>query len=527
MDFEFIYKSQRMPVMAENIVASSQPLAVQAGLDILRQGGNAVDAAIATAITLAVVEPTSNGIGSDAFCILWDGKELRALNASGRSAKDLDISRFATLDKMPLRGWDVVTVPGAVSAWVELSDKFGLLDFKDLFSAAINYAENGFMVSPITARAWSKSAPIFANFPEFAKTFLINGSAPKAGELFKNPKQAQTLRLIAQSKGEAFYKGELAQKIVTDAKKHHAAMSLSDLAEHKAEWVETISQNYNGIELHEIPPNGQGLAALIALGILKHHNISQYPVDSIDSLHLQIEAMKLAFADIYQYLADQEFMDIRAEDLLDEGYLKQRAKLIDMDKAQDPKYGMPQKAGTVYLTTADKNGMMVSFIQSNYHGFGSGIVIPETGISMQNRGSGFSLINGHPNQVAAGKRPFHTIIPAFVTKDKQPLISFGVMGGPMQAQGHVQMVIRIIDYNQNPQTASDAPRWQVLQGLELAIEDGFTAEVLAGLEHRGHKLHLSELNANFAFGGAQIIYNTDSGYIAASDSRKDGQAAGF
>lgn len=527
MNFDFPYKSQRMPLMAKNVVASSQPLAVQAGLSVLQKGGNAVDAAIATAITLTVVEPTSNGIGSDAFCILWDGQKLHALNASGRSPKDLDLKRFEGLEKMPLRGWDAVTVPGAVSAWLELSDKFGVLDFEELFVAAINYAENGFMVSPVTARAWSKSVPIFNKLPEFAKTFLINGRAPKEGELFKNPDQAKTLRLIAQTKGQAFYQGELAQKIVADAKKHNAPMSLEDLANHKVDWLETISQNYHGIDLHEIPPNGQGLAALIALGILKHHNISQYPVDSADSLHLQIEAMKLAFADAYRYIADERYMDIKADDLLSESYLQERAKLIDMKKAQDPDYGMPKKGGTVYLTTADKNGMMVSFIQSNYHGFGSGIVIPETGISMQNRGAGFSLEAGHPNQLAASKRPFHTIIPAFVTKDNQPLMSFGVMGGPMQAQGHVQMILRIFDYNQNPQTASDAPRWQVIKGLEVAIENGFADEVLTRLEQRGHKLKRSELNIDFSFGGAQLIYKTKAGYIAASDSRKDGQAAGF
>ncbi len=527
MNFNFPYRSQRMPVMAQNIVASSQPLAVQAGLGVLNKGGNAVDAAIATAITLTVVEPTSNGLGSDAFCILWDGKKLHALNASGRSPKNLNLTKFDGLEKMPLRGWDVVTVPGAVSAWLALSERFGNLDFQELFEPAINYAEHGFMVSPLTARAWSKSASIFASFPEFAKTFLIDGRAPKAGELFKNPNQAKTLKLIAKTRTEAFYKGELAKKMVADAQKHNAAMSLADLAEHRADWVKTISQNYHGLDLHEIPPNGQGLAALIALGILQHHNISQYPVDSLDSLHLQIEAMKLAFADCYRYIADEKYMLVKAEDLLSESYLKERAALIDMSKAQDPKYGMPEKAGTVYLTTADQDGMMVSFIQSNYHGFGSGIVIPETGISMQNRGSGFSLTKGHPNQIAANKRPFHTIIPGFVTKNKQPLMSFGVMGGPMQAQGHLQMIVRIFDYKQNPQSASDAPRWQVLEGLEIAIEAGFSDDVLIGLDQRGHILKRSELNTDFAFGGAQIIYKTKSGYIAASDSRKDGQASAY
>ena len=527
MNFDFPYPSQRMPIMASNVVASSQPLAVQAGLSAMKKGGNAVDAAIATAITLTVVEPTSNGLGSDAFCILWDGGKLHALNASGRSPAALTAERFAGKDKVPLRGWDAVTVPGAVSAWLELSKKFGKLDFQELFTDAINYAKNGFMVSPITARAWSKAAEVLVNFPEFNKTFLINGRAPRAGELFKNPAQAKTLELIAKTKAETFYRGEIAGKIIADAQKHDSVMSLQDLAEHRADWVETISIDYGKIKLHEIPPNGQGLAALIALGILRHKGIKQYPLDSADSLHLQIEAMKLAFADIYHYLADEEYMEINPNELLSDSYLSKRTELIDMNRAKNPKHGLPDKSGTVYLTTADENGMMVSYIQSNYHGFGSGIVIPETGISMQNRGAGFSLKAGHPNIVAGAKRPFHTIIPAFVTRDNKPLMSFGVMGGPMQAQGHVQMILRIFDYKQNPQAASDAPRWQVLQGLEVAVEQGFSQSVLRDLEARGHKLHQAELNIDFSFGGAQLIYKTQSGFIAGSDSRKDGLAAGY
>ncbi|MCA9838289.1 MAG: gamma-glutamyltransferase family protein [Trueperaceae bacterium] len=527
MNFTFPYPSQRMPVMAKNIVSTSQPLAAQAGLRMLLKGGNAVDAALAAAITLTVVEPTSNGIGSDAFAILWDGKQLRGLNASGRSPAALTPERFKGKKSVPLRGWDAVTVPGCVSAWVELSQKFGKLDFETLFEPAIGYARDGYLVSPITARAWSFAPQTFAEFDAFKAGFLPGGHAPKAGEVFKFPDQAKTLELIASSKGEAYYRGSLAEAIAADAKKHGGLMTEEDLANHKADWVGTISKAYGDIELHEIPPNGQGLAALLMLGILKHHDIEQYELDSANSLHVQLEAMKLALADIYRYVSDPATMDISVDELLSDDYLAERAKLIDMTKAQDPKHGVPERGGTVYLTAADENGMMVSFIQSNYYGFGSGIVVPGTGISMQNRGAGFVLDEGHPNEVGPAKRPFHTIIPAFVTQKGQPLMSYGVMGGPMQAQGHAQMVIRMFNYDQNPQTASDAPRWRIMEGFEVAIESGFKDEVLNDLTSRGHVLHKAELGTDFSFGGAQLIYKAEGGYIAGSDHRKDGHAVGY
>ena len=527
MNYTFPYPSQRMPVMAKNVVATSQPLAAQAGLRMLLNGGNAVDAALAAAITLTVVEPTSNGIGSDAFCILWDGNELHGLNASGRSPKALTKERFKGRDQMPMRGWDAVTVPGAVSAWVALSEKFGELPFEELFEPAITYARDGFLVSPITAKAWSYAPKTFGDFPDFCKGFLPNGRAPRPGEVFKYPEQAKTLETIATTQGKAFYRGELAEKMAADAKKHSALLTEEDLADHKADWVGTISQSYGDVELHEIPPNGQGLAALIALGILKHRDVSQYEVDSADSLHVQIEAMKLAFADAYRYIADSSTMDIPVEDLLDDAYLAERAKLISLKRAQTPEYGTPKRGGTVYLTAADASGIMVSFIQSNYYGFGSGVVVPGTGISLQNRGTGFVLDKGHPNEVGPAKRPFHTIIPAFLTREGRPLMSFGVMGGPMQPQGHVQMVLRVCDYGQNPQEASDAPRWRVMDGNEVAVEQGFSDEVLNDLVGRGHTLHKADLGTDFSFGGAQLIYKTEGGYIAGSDSRKDGQAVGF
>lgn len=522
----FPYPSQRMPVMAKNVVATSQPLAAQAGLQMLVQGGNAVDAALAAAMALTVVEPTSNGIGSDAFCILWDGHELHGLNASGRSPAALTPERFAGQSAMPLRGWDAVTVPGAVSSWVTLSGRFGKLPFEKLFEPAIRYAREGFLVSPITARAWAASARIFADVPDFAP-FLPGGRAPKAGELFRFEDQAETLEQIAATQGQAFYRGDLAAKIAAHAAASGGLLTEDDLGSHQADWVGTISQGYRGVTLHEIPPNGQGLAALLALGILEHHPVAEYGADSADALHAQLEAMKLAFADAHRYVSDPAFADMSVQALLDPAYLAERAALIDMEQARNPGYGVPNRGGTVYLTAADADGMMVSLIQSNYYGFGSGVVVPGTGISLQNRGAGFTLQKGHPNEVGPNKRPFHTIIPAFLMDGPAPLMSFGVMGGPMQPQGHAQMVVRLRDFVQNPQAASDAPRWQVTGGLGVSVEPGFRAEVLNDLIARGHELKEAGLEASFAFGGAQLIYRLEDGYLAASDHRKDGQAVGF
>jgi gamma-glutamyltranspeptidase/glutathione hydrolase len=526
-DYGFPYPSQRMPVLARNVVATSQPLAAQAGLRMLQAGGNAVDAALAAAIALTVVEPTGNGIGSDAFAILWDGRELHGLNASGRSPKALTPERFAGQGSIPLRGWDAVTVPGAVSSWAVLSERFGKLPFEVLFEPAVHYAREGFLVSPITAAAWARAPQIFGDMPDFAAAFLPGGRAPKAGEVFRFEDQARTLQAIAETKGESFYRGALAEKIAAHARASGALMTAADLASHQADWVGTVAQGYRGVELHEIPPNGQGLAALLMLGILEHFELSGHPVDSADSLHLQFEAMKLAFADTHRYVSDAATMDVRVEDLLEPGYLRERARLIDPKRAQDPSFGVPGRGGTIYLTAADEEGMMVSFIQSNYYGFGSGVVVPGTGISLQNRGAGFTLEAGHPNLVAGGKRPFHTIIPAFLTQSGRPLMSFGVMGGPMQPQGHAQMVVRLRDYGQNPQAASDAPRWRVVEGLEVAVEAGYAPEVLDELERRGHNITREAPVHSFAYGGAQLIYRLEDGYLAASDHRKDGQAVGF
>ena len=528
LSWTFPYSSQRMPVFARNVVATSQPLAAQAGLQMLKQGGNAVDAALATAIALTVVEPTSNGIGGDAFVLIWSNGKLTGLNGSGKSPQAWNFKRFSGLKEMPQLGWDSVTVPGAVDAWVILSNRFGRLPFADLFAPAIEYAQKGFLVSPITADRWSDAPEMYLDFPDFRKTFLPLGHAPLPGQLFRCPDQATTLAAIAESHGESFYRGAVADKIVACAQSKGGAMTREDLETHSSEWVEPISMDYRDKRLYEIPPNGQGLAALMVLGILGHHDIKKYPVDSADSLHLQIEAMKMAFAETHRHLADSRFMSIPATDFLKTDFLTRRAAEIDMQQAAFPFSKIPTDYGTVYLSTADHEGMMVSFIQSNYLGFGSGIVIPGTGISMQNRACGFVIEKGHPNCVDGGKRPYHTIIPGFVTQNHQPLMSFGVMGGHMQAQGHVQMMVRMFDYDQNPQTACDAPRWMVNQDSSVSLEYGVSSDVIEELEHRGHIIMPTPYpGLHGEFGGAQLIYCLEDGYCAASDPRKDGQALGF
>ncbi|MXQ11730.1 gamma-glutamyltransferase family protein [Microvirga makkahensis] len=526
--YAFPYPSRRSPVMARNLVATSQPLAAQAGVRMLLKGGNAVDAALATAIALTVVEPTGNGLGSDAFAILWDGKQLHGLNASGRSPSCWTRDRFAGFDRMPARGWESVTVPGAVSAWVELSERFGRLPFEDLFEPALDYARNGFYVSPVIATLWAKGADLLCDQPGFREGFMPGGRAPRAGELFVNRPIGDSLEAIARTRGEAFYRGELAEKIVAFAQEHGAGLAMSDLAEHRLDWCGTISTQFKDVALHEIPPNGQGIAALMALGMLEHTEIDTLDPDSPDSLHLQIEAMKLAFADVERYVGDPAHMSMSPESLLDPAYLAGRSKLIDRTRASAPTAGAPKDGGTVYITAADADGMMVSFIQSNYSGFGSGVVVPGTGISLQNRGSGFVLEPGHANIVGPSKRPFHTIIPGFLMRDGEPLMSFGVMGGPMQAQGHLQMVLRTQAWRQNPQAASDAPRWRVIKGREVAVESAMNDSAVRMLEDRGHIITREEPEAAFGFGGAQLIHRINGGgYIAGSDHRKDGAAIGF
>ncbi|MHC4416768.1 MAG: gamma-glutamyltransferase family protein [Planctomycetota bacterium] len=522
-DWTLPYPSQRMPVLARNVVATS---AAQAGLGMLAAGGNAADAALAAAIALTVVEPTSNGIGSDAFALVWAGGGLHGLNASGRSPRGLPMDRFAGRDHVPVLGWDGVTVPGAVSGWAALSERFGALAFERLFEPAIDYARNGFLVSPQTAYSWSLGHERYKDFESYQRTFCPKGRAPRAGELFASPDHATTLERIAASNGAAFYTGELAQAVANHARATGGWLTEDDLTAHQADWVRPISIDYHGVTLHEIPPNGQGLAALLMLGIVDHHALHEKPADSARSLHLQIEAMKLAFADAHRYIADPAWMNVPAEALLEREYLAQRASLIDPDLARDPGHGTPRSGGTVYLTAADAEGTMVSFIQSNYTGFGSGVVIPGTGIAMQNRGCCFTLQKGHPNEIAPAKRPYHTIIPGFVTRGDQPVMSFGVMGGLMQPQGHAQVLIRIADYGQNPQAVLDAPRWRVDGGLEVAIEPGFEPRVYQELRELGHDVRIAEART-VAHGRGQVAYRLDDGYFAASDLRSDGQAVGY
>ncbi len=490
---------------------------------MLAAGGNAVDAAIAAAITLTIVEPVSNGIGSDAFAIVWDGKQLHGLNASGRSPAAWTPEYFGG-QGVPAFGWNSVTVPGAVSGWVQLHERFGRLSFDRLFAPAISYGRNGFLVSPMVASQWQAQVPVFASQPGFAAAFLRGGRAPQAGELVTLPDHATTLEKIASSGGEAFYRGELAARIEAHSTAHGGAMRASDLAAHRADWVGTISGQYRGYTLHEIPPNGQGIVALIALGILEHFDMSSLPIDSADSVHLQIEALKLAFADAHACVADIDHMTVTTERLLDKEYLSQRAALIDPRRATPAWAGTP-RGGTVYLTAADASGMMVSMIQSNYMGFGSGVVVPDTGIALQNRGANFVATPGHPNQIGPAKRPFHTIIPGFVSKDGAPVMSFGVMGGPMQPQGHVQVLVRIADHGQNPQAACDGPRFRWVDGMQVACENGFPTATLDELRQRGHDLlTVDDYNA---FGSCQAIWRLGDGYLAASDPRRDGQAAAF
>ena len=546
MNFNYTnpYPSARSPVFARNVVATSHPLAAQAGLHMLRDGGNAVDAAIATAAAMTIVEPVSNGLGSDAFCILWDGTQLHGLNASGRApgawTPEYFRQRYAG-DALspPKRGIDSVTVPGAVSAWVALSERFGRLPFDQLLQPAIEIAERGYFVPPIVQGKWAAPVVELQNLPGFAQAFLPRGRAPQVGELFKFPAAAQALRALAATKGEAFYHGEIAQALAKFSADLGGSLTLADLAAHRPEWVTPISQNYRGHTLHEIPPNGQGIAALIALGLLDQFDLASHPLDSPASQHLQIEAMKLAFADVYRYVAEPSAMQVTPEHMLAPDYLAERAKRIDPRRAQKFEAGSPadahRRGGTIYLTAADASGMMVSFIQSNYMGFGSGCVEPTFGISLQNRGHGFSLRVGSPNIVAPGKRPFHTIIPGFLTKAGQPVMSFGVMGGNMQPQGHVQTLVRMLDYQQDPQTACDAPRWRFNAGLELNVEASMPPATVQALRELGHDM--AQINDSYQdFGAGQFIHRLPTeagtseaavGYVAASDSRRDGQAVGF
>ena len=532
---EYKYASRRRVVHAKRgMVCTSQPLASQAGLTILQQGGNAIDAAIATAICQTIVEPTNNGLGSDCFALVWTGGKLHGLNGSGYAPQRLTpeaVAASGATERMPLRGWEAVTVPGAPSAWAELHKRFGRLPFAKLFEPAIYYAEQGYPVSPIVARFWQEGIDALTPYkdnpaiaPWFA-TFDVhgNGVAPQTGELVTLPDHAKTLRILADSYCESYYRGEMAQKLVEFSDKTGGYLSLEDLAEYRAEWVEPVHINYHGYDVWEMPPNGHGITALMALNILKDMEIGAK--DTGDTFHKQIEAMKLAFADGMHYIADPRYMQTRVEELLSDAYAAQRRALIG-ETALEPTHGKPFCGGTVYLCTADGEGNMVSFIQSNYKDFGSGIVLPGYGINLNDRGAGFSLNPELDDYLAPRKKPYHTIIPGFLTHEGEAVGPFGVMGAYMQPQGHVQVIMNTVDWLLNPQTALDAPRWQWIAGKEIWLESSVAPEIVEDLRRRGHEVRV--LEDDTTFGRGEIIWRDSNGVLAgATEPRADGVVAAW
>lgn len=532
LDFQYYpYPSQRTAVFAKRgMVATSQPLAAQAGLDILKKGGNAIDAAIATAAMLTVVEPTSNGIGGDAFALVWTKGELHGLNGSGPAPKSISIDAVKErgFDEMPTYGWLPVTVPGVPSAWAELSKRFGKLSLKEVLQPAIDYAENGFPLTPILGRYWGIAYKRFKElltgeeFQHWFDIFAPHGRAPKVGEVWKSEGHAATLRSIAETNGESFYRGELAEKIDAFSKKYNGFLTKEDLADYKAEWVQPIKVNYRGYDVWEIPPNGQGLVALLALNIVQGYDF--HTRDFVDTYHKQIEAMKLAFTDGKAFITDPKEMKLTVDELLSEAYAVSRRNEIT-EEAILPNPYQPPSGGTVYLATADGEGNMVSFIQSNYMGFGSGLVVPGTGIALQNRGRDFSLDPEHHNALLPGKKTYHTIIPGFLTKGSEAIGPFGVMGGYMQPQGHMQVIMNTIDFHLNPQAALDAPRWQWVGEKKIQVEPHFPNHLAQALARKGHQVEMSVDTGGF--GRGQIIWrDPDTGVlIGGTEARTDGSIA--
>jgi gamma-glutamyltranspeptidase/glutathione hydrolase len=527
------FPSSRAAVLAtDGVVATSQPLAAQAGLGVLADGGNAIDAAIAAAAALTVVEPCSNGLGSDAFALVWADGALHGLNGSGRwpAANDAEELRAQGHDAVPERGWTPVTVPGAVDSWSELHQRFGHLPMGRILAPAIRYAEGGYPVSPVVARQWEASFNFFPNqglaeLDGWSEVFAPGGRAPNAGDMWASPGHARALRRMAEHGLRDFYEGEIAEAIAEYAAATGGRMTVEDLASHHGEWVDPIGVRYGNHEVWEIPPNGQGIAALMAMGMAENTPAADHPQIDAASWHYHIEAMKLAFADSDGYVADQATDDVPVSQMIDAEYLKRRAELIGEQAGPAP-MGDPIRGGTVYLCAADRDGMMVSFIQSNYMGFGSGVVVPSHGISLQNRGAGFVLDADHPNVAAPGKRPRHTIIPGFLTRDGAPVGPFGVMGGEMQPQGHLQVISGMVDHGLNPQAALDAPRWQVERDGRVRVEPQTPAEVVSGLEARGHQVTVER--SRLSFGRGQIIVRSDDGvYAAGSEPRADGCAVGI
>lgn len=530
------YYSKRMVVYAKNgVVATSQPLAAQVGLEVMQRGGNAVDAAVAAAAALTVVEPTSNGIGGDAFAIVFHRGKLYGLNSSGYSPAGLSYNRLKStgFTGIPEFGWVPVTVPGIPAAWSNLSKRFGTLPFTELFKRAVRYAEEGIPVSPTVGAGWAsafrKYREVLKNdaFRHWFTVFAPDGNAPPIGSLWKSPLHAETLRLIAETEADSFYRGELAEKILAFSESTGGYFTGKDLAGFKPSWVEPVSVNYKGYDIYEIPPNGQGIVALMALNMLANDNLSEY--ESGKAAHISLEAIKSAFADAKEYVADPDYMKLDYRSLLTKEYGRVRRKNIS-ETALNPFPGKPEGGGTVYLAAVDKDGTMVSYIQSNYMGFGSGLVVPGTGIALHNRGRNFVMEPGHPNCIGPHKRPYHTIIPGFIMKDGRPVGPFGVMGGFMQPQGHLQVVSNLIDYHLNPQAALDAPRWQWAGGKRVLIEEDFDSRTAEILVKRGHKVEISSNTRCFtgSFGRGQIILRGDNGiYCAGTEKRCDAQVASY
>ncbi len=533
----------RSEVIAQNGMAcTSQPLATQVAIDILKRGGNAIDAAIAANAVLGLVEPTGNGIGGDLFAIIWDAKteKLYGLNASGRSPKSLNVEYFRDngYKKIPSFGPLPVSVPGCVDGWFEMHNKFGSMKMSEILKPAIDYANNGFPVTELIAYYWKRNAGILKEYPNFSKVFMPNGKTPAKGEIFRNPYLANTLKKIAKGGRNAFYKGDIAKTIARYMKENGGFLSYNDLATHRSEWVEPISVNYRGYDVWELPPNGQGTAALQMLNILEEYNINKMGFGSKEYIHHFVEAKKLAFEDRAKFYADPDFANIPIDKLLSDKYANQRRVLINPDKAANSfDAGELEQGNTIYLTVADKHGNMVSLIQSNYRGMGSGMTPDNLGFVLQDRGELFNISDdNHMNAYKPGKRPFHTIIPAFITKDGKPWVSFGLMGGSMQPQGHAQIVINMIDFGMKLQEAGDAPRIRhdgssqptgevMKSGGVVQLESGFDYNVIRELLKMGHKVSFS----NGGYGGYQAIMidNKTKVYYGASEARKDGQASGY
>ena len=529
----------RSEVIGQNgMAATSHPLATQTAIDILKSGGNAIDAAIAANAVLGLVEPTGCGIGGDLFAIVWDEKtnQLYGLNSSGPSPKKMSIDyvKQQGFEKIPAYGALPVTVPGAVAGWSTLHDKFGKMPFENLFDNAIDYANNGFPVTELIAYYLERSSSIFKDYENFSSVWMPNGATPKKGEIFKNPLLARTYQAIAKTDGNSFYEGSTAAEIIKILNENGNPMRLDDLRNFSPEWVEPVSTNYRGYDVWELPPNGQGIAALQILNILENYDIRNMGFDSVEYIHLFVEAKKLAFEDRAKYYADSNFSSIPTTKLISKEYALERNKLINMNSAAKRFDAGLEDGDTIYLTVADKYGNMVSLIQSNYRGMGSGIVPDNSGFMLQDRGEMFSMDPNHKNSLIGGKRPFHTIIPAFITKDNKPYISFGLMGGAMQPQGHAQIVVNLIDFNMNLQEAGDAPRIRHMGSSEptgevmkdggyLTLESGFSADIKKQLSDLGHTIK----DEKGGYGGYQAIMFIDDVYFGASESRKDGQASGY